>query len=200
MMKLFSWVAVAVILGAPAIAQTDGGLVTPGDTNAGVAPTMTAPATGAPTDEDPAVELLFWESIKDSDNPDLFLAYMQRYPNGVFRVIAEENLKAIYSGGADDVMEDDTGMVEDDEPVVQPAPTAKPAPRAVNNHPVRTALQRELRRLGCYRGAIDGIWGPGSRAAARRFNKATSGANISVNRAGSRALSILRSYNRRVCY
>ncbi|RME18242.1 MAG: hypothetical protein D6801_01735, partial [Alphaproteobacteria bacterium] len=69
--------------------------------------------------EDPAVELTFWDSIKDSTNPDLFLAYLQRYPNGVFRVIAEAKLKEIYAAegtggdGSADAGAGETGMADD---------------------------------------------------------------------------------------
>ncbi|MGE0255646.1 MAG: SUMF1/EgtB/PvdO family nonheme iron enzyme [Alphaproteobacteria bacterium] len=35
-----------------------------------------------------AIEIAFWESIKDSNNPKLFQAYLDRYPNGAFAAIA----------------------------------------------------------------------------------------------------------------
>ena len=49
-------------------------------------------APPAPTPEDPqahAVEILFWESIKDGGDPALFQAYLDNYPEGAFRAIAE---------------------------------------------------------------------------------------------------------------
>ncbi len=54
------------------------------------------------------------------------------------------------------------------------APTARPtrpAP-ATPVQPVNLALdlQRELKRIGCYTGGIDGDWGPGSQSALRRFS------------------------------
>ena len=50
------------------------------------------PAAGAA-----ALELSFWESIKDSTNPKSFEAYLAQYPNGAFAVLARielEELKA----------------------------------------------------------------------------------------------------------
>ena len=38
---------------------------------------------------DPSVGLAFWNSIKDSDDQALFLAYLEKYPNGEFRSLAE---------------------------------------------------------------------------------------------------------------
>ena len=45
-------------------------------------------------------ELLFWESIKDSDSAELFEEYLRRFPNGVFVPIALERLAALQSEAA----------------------------------------------------------------------------------------------------
>ncbi len=42
-------------------------------------------------------EIVFWNSIKTSDNPTLFKGYLQKFPNGVFTLIAEEKLKTLSS-------------------------------------------------------------------------------------------------------
>jgi len=34
-------------------------------------------------------ELAFWDSVKDSDNPDMFRAYLDTFPSGTFAAIAE---------------------------------------------------------------------------------------------------------------
>ncbi len=39
------------------------------------------------------VEITFWDSIKDSKNPQLFDAYLKRYPNGAFATIATIKLE-----------------------------------------------------------------------------------------------------------
>jgi hypothetical protein len=55
-------------------------------------------AATAPAPTDPAgVEVAFWNSIKNDKNPQLFEAYLRRYPNGAFADIAKitlEELKA----------------------------------------------------------------------------------------------------------
>jgi len=201
MKRLITIAALAMLLGAPVRAQDATGQLST-DPTSGLSAGTTAPVV-SPVAEDPGVEIIFWDSIKDSDNADLYLAYLQRYPNGVFRVIAEERLKEIYSGGAD-AAQGDTGAPAAQ--AVEPAPPSvvvvpRAAPRAVTPlRATRVGIQRQLRRVGCYNGAIDGIWGPRSRAAARAFNRRTSGANISVTNPGARALQILRSVNRRVCF
>jgi hypothetical protein len=55
-------------------------------------PEKTTADAGKPIDEK-TLELAFWESIKDEKNPELFQAYLNRYPKGVFADIARINLQ-----------------------------------------------------------------------------------------------------------
>lgn len=41
------------------------------------------------------VEVTFWDSIKDSKNPQLYDAYLKRYPNGAFAAIAKIRVKQL---------------------------------------------------------------------------------------------------------
>lgn len=43
------------------------------------------------------VELTFWNSIKDSDNAEMFSAYLDKYPDGQFRSVAEIRLSELKS-------------------------------------------------------------------------------------------------------
>jgi adenylate cyclase len=53
--------------------------------------TVAMPA-GAPVDPQ-AVELAFWESIKDSERSEDFRAYLERYPGGTFAALARSRLE-----------------------------------------------------------------------------------------------------------
>ena len=59
-------------------------------------------------------------------------------------------------------------------------------------------LQRELRRVGCYDGEIDGDWGDGSRRALERFARRTD-SQMDVDRPSRRALRTVEEVDRRVC-
>jgi adenylate cyclase len=48
-----------------------------------------------PDEQDRAVELAFWESVQDSDNPAMIRAYLDKYPQGEFRKLAEIRLKEL---------------------------------------------------------------------------------------------------------
>lgn len=45
-----------------------------------------------PRAEDKQVELAFWDTVKESDNPAMFRAYVERFPSGAFVVLAEIRL------------------------------------------------------------------------------------------------------------
>lgn len=49
---------------------------------------------------DVALDLAFWQSIADSDDPALFEAYLARFPQGTFRPIAEARLRALREAAA----------------------------------------------------------------------------------------------------
>jgi hypothetical protein len=54
----------------------------------------TAPAQAAPA-ANPAVELAFWSSIKDSKNASDFQAYLTEFPTGAFTLLAQNRIKQL---------------------------------------------------------------------------------------------------------
>ena len=67
-----------------------------------------APATPAPAPSEPSggastqqAELLFWDSIKHSDNPATFEAYLTQFPNGVFAGLARAKIAELESERSD---------------------------------------------------------------------------------------------------
>lgn len=135
---------------------------------------------------DATVEHTFWTSIKDADDPKLFQAYLDRFPNGVYTPIAEARLRAtrsieVEAAGTTKAPAEGTKVAS-----LDPAAGPAAAPEA---NPVQLAmlLQTELKRVGCYTGAIDGIWGAGSAGAVQRFNQ---GANAALDAAQASQTSI----------
>jgi class 3 adenylate cyclase len=45
-----------------------------------------------------SIELAFWDSVKDSDDPAMFEAYLEKYPEGEFRQLAEIQLAKLRFG------------------------------------------------------------------------------------------------------
>ena len=50
--------------------------------------------TASPSQDPVEVELAFWDSIKDSANPEMFRAYLDKYPDGNFAALARINIEA----------------------------------------------------------------------------------------------------------
>jgi adenylate cyclase len=44
------------------------------------------------------IELTFWNSVKDSDDPAMLEAYLEKYPNGEFKALAEIQLAKLRAG------------------------------------------------------------------------------------------------------
>jgi len=44
---------------------------------------------------DREIELSFWESVRESDNPKLIRAYLEKYPNGEFSALAQIRVHAL---------------------------------------------------------------------------------------------------------
>ncbi|MFG3593325.1 caspase family protein [Bradyrhizobium sp. RDI18] len=67
-----------------------------------------APASGPKPGSD--VELEFWRSIKDSNKPEEFNAYLTSYPNGQFRSLALSRIASLESGAKDATRNLSTGI------------------------------------------------------------------------------------------
>ena len=51
-------------------------------------------ATPAVSEAD-EIELAFWDTVKNSDNPAMYTAYLERYPSGSFASLAQVRLQEI---------------------------------------------------------------------------------------------------------
>ena len=69
----------------------------------GASGALAAPASNANAsqlkDDAAAFELTYWDSVKNSTNPDDFRAYLQKYPNGTFVELARNRLGAASIAG-----------------------------------------------------------------------------------------------------
>jgi hypothetical protein len=70
------------------------------------------PGSIAATDQ-AALEVAFWNSIQGSKNPQLFEAYLRRYPNGTFAEIAKINLQGVKQAAAQPIAPDEKAPLND---------------------------------------------------------------------------------------
>ena len=96
------------------------------------APVLSSPAAAPapPASDQAAIELAFWDSIKDSKDPADFQAYLKKYPKGDFAGLAANRLKLLQQAAVP-------------KPVPAPQVAATPAPGAPQPPPTqpRSAAQ-----------------------------------------------------------
>jgi len=146
---------------------------------------------GAPRDGDRAVELAFWESARNSDSIAAIQAYLDRYPDGAFAALAKLRLQELRKPAA----QAQAGP--------QPQPkelqlAALPAAKAATDpHELVRSLQLELKRVGCFHGAVNGELDDATRSAAQRFTRLSS---IKLpDDLTPEAIGAVRAVDKRVC-
>lgn len=113
------------------------------------------PASERLTAEQLATERLFWESVKDSDNPVDLQAYLDRYPGGTYEVLARNRLEALQSS---------------EEPPVAPEEAAESAENRLGlTRAEHRLIQLGLLAAGHDLGKADGLIGAKTRAALRQW-------------------------------
>jgi Caspase domain/Domain of unknown function (DUF4189)/Putative peptidoglycan binding domain len=117
-------------------------------------PEQTPEPTARPPVEE-RLELAFWESIKNEKNPELFQAYLNRYPKGVFSDIAKINLR-----------QQKTAALES-------AKVEQPNDKIALTDPVSLHEIRErLYEINFDPGSLDGAMSDATRQAIREFEQA----------------------------
>ncbi|HEU0219122.1 MAG TPA: caspase family protein [Stellaceae bacterium] len=128
-------------------------------------------------------EVVFWESIKGSTDPADFADFLKRYPDSEFASIAQRRMASLHPAAV----------------TAAPAtpPPAAPIPQA-DAVEIARSVQSELKRVGCYSGTIDGVWGPGTQAAIQQFNQRT-GKHIDTATASLESITAIKERADRVC-
>lgn len=162
----------------------------------------TAPVTKTIAVADTAMEHTFWTDIQNSNDPKLYRAFLKRFPDGVYAPIAKAKLqKSVRSIAVEARPQPKTEGKGTKVAQLQPADTAiaTDATPTTTLDPKTLAMlmQSQLKRVGCYTGAIDGIWGRGSRAAVAKFNAHASAALEAEPLESS--IAVVTQHKTRVC-
>ena len=142
---------------------------------AGLPAAQTAPSGAGSAAADPAVlarlraeeELLFWDSIRDSNDPEDFRAYRGRYPGGRFEVLALNRLRRLEAAGREGV-EGATASAPLESPSSGLGPEALELSLGLDRLEWRL-VQVGLASLGFDPGPADGLIGRGTRGAIGRL-------------------------------
>lgn len=157
---------------------------------------------------DGAAELAYWDTIKGSNDRDLFDAYLQQYPGGVFASLARAKIKIIERAAGGEAAAQLEGQMKPPPQAGQTeqvaALTAPPAGETVTlevgqaNRELARSVQKELNRVGCRAGNEDGLWGLGSRRALEQFAR-LSKVELAALEPSNDLLERLRTQKARVC-
>jgi len=128
-----------------------------------------------------AQDEMAWGLVRDSADPSVLERFLAQFPDSSYAQEARDKLRAL---------EDQGGQLP--APAVQLAPNPPVAPTTY-----ALEVQRELRRVGCYPGKLDGAWGPGSRRALSNF---ASAAGVRVgDQPTAEVLAVVQAKSATVC-
>ncbi len=122
----------------------------------------------------PSPEQIAWNMVKDSTDPDELRLFVREFPGSANRAEAEQRAAALTTA------------------VSNVASTS-----TVDPHALALSLQFELKRVGCFDGAMNGEFDDATRAASRNFAKL---ASIKMpDELSPEAVKAVRGFDKRVC-
>ena len=122
----------------------------------------------------PAPDQIAWDMVKDSKDPDELRRFIQRFPNSAQHSKAEQRIALL----SDEALK-----------ITTTSPT--------DPHELARALQFELKRVGCFYGAVNGEFDDATRSAWHDFTRRT--AIAMSDDLSSDSIKAVRGIDRRVC-
>ena len=122
----------------------------------------------------PAPDEVMWSFLRDTADVNALKRFIEQFPASTYRPEAVQRLARLT------------------------AEAAKAAPPEPNRTELARSLQLELKRIGCFEGAIDGEFSDGTRAAFRNFVKLAA-LSLPTEDVTPDAVRAVRAFNKRVC-
>jgi hypothetical protein len=144
--------------------------------------TLTAAQASKPAS--PGPDEVAWLLLKETTDQASLGRFVAQYPNSPLRKDAEARIAALAAAPG---------------PTLAAVPQAAPAPPApaIDRHELVRSLQLELKRVGCFNGAVNGEFDNATRAASQSFAKLSS---IAVpDDLTPDAIKAIRGIDKRVC-
>jgi hypothetical protein len=170
------------------------------------APAPTAAVTPAPAPAAPDANLQMrqdYEFAERVGTRQAWTYFLQHYPDGFYANLAKAQLDKLSTAAATPAAPATPATPAQPQPQPQPNTQVAALPTdasrtTINPVDLARSVQTELKRVGCYSGAVDGDWSAGSRRALDQFNKYAP-AKLDTKLASSDALDALHAKTARVC-
>lgn len=108
-------------------------------------------------------EVLYWNTVKDSSDPALLNAYLEKFPDGIFSGLARVMISRAEKA-------QQTSREEQRVAVIAPeASGSLETPEERSDPDLSRKIQSALENAGCSPGTVDGVWGRKSSAALALF-------------------------------
>ena len=147
----------------------------------------------------PAIELAFWQSAKEQGTREAYEAYVQKFPNGNFSLLAKIKLQQFQRTASLSAKPAPSEPIKRSVDVPQAAnDPSQEKPQNIADGELARALQIELTRVGCKPGKIDGQWGRQGKKALDRFNKKT-GLSLLTDTPSQKTINTLKIHKRNSC-
>lgn len=132
----------------------------------------------------PAPEDVAWNLVKETKDPQQLALFLQQFPRSARKAEAETRIASLNAEAA---------------AAAQAVEAAKAAGARLDERELARSLQLELKRVGCFDGAVNGEFGAPTREALRNFAKLAS-VNLGKDAGlSSDMLSAIRRFDNRVC-
>jgi caspase domain-containing protein/putative peptidoglycan binding protein len=123
-----------------------------------------------------AADEVTWDLLKGTKDPDQLRRFVEQFPNSQRRADAEQRIAALAAG----------------------EPAAARRPELPDRGELARALQLELKRVGCFEGAVDGAFGDPTRAALRNFARHAA-IRLPDGDVSTETVKAVRGFDKRIC-
>lgn len=97
------------------------------------------------TSTSPELDLEYWKSIRDSDDPTLLRSYISKFPQGVYRELAEARLKSTEQSVNPDIASVTATVIQSDsQPTTGPASSSRPAAPKTERRPTEPDVKMKI--------------------------------------------------------
>ena len=146
----------------------------------------------------PSPEDVAWGLVKDSKDANQFRLFLAQFPASARRAEAEQRMAALAAEQRNAAAALEQRMAALQAETERAKAAASPPVAVIDAREVARSLQLELKRVGCFDGAVNGEFGTTTRDALRNFAKLAA-VNVPDPELSLDTLKVIRGIDKRIC-